>query len=281
MSIIDKKKNFRINFGKKKQDVCNNCGNYGHLFKYCQTPIISLGVVQFRMIHGKREYLMIRRKDTLGYIDFIRGKYFTHDKKYIINMMKQMTNDEKNKLIKYTFIELWISLWKNSDLSQSSYKSEENNSSTKFNILKRNIIDGKSEMTLLIDESNESETWIYPEWGFPKGRRNFSEKDYDCALREMNEETGYNINTLIHIKNIIPFEEVFIGSNYKIYKHKYYLMYMKYNDTLINDNFDTSEVSLMEWKTYEKCMEEIRPYNFEKKTLITNIENTLRENWIN
>jgi hypothetical protein len=58
------------------------------------------------------------------------------------------------------------------------------------------------------------------------------------------------------------------------------LMYMKYNDTLINDNFDTSEVSLMEWKTYEKCMEEIRPYNFEKKTLITNIENTLRENWI-
>jgi hypothetical protein len=27
-------------------------------------------------------------------------------------------------------------------------------------------------------------------------------------------------------------------------------------------------------------MEEIRPYNFEKKTLITNIENTLRENWI-
>ena len=283
MSVDNNRKSvslFRtINLNNNIKNKCNNCGNYGHLFKYCKTPIISYGVVQFRIIDNTREYLMIRRKDTLGYIDFLRGKYSIHDKKYIINMMKQMTNSEKIRLIDNNFYNLWISLWKNSDLSQSSYKTEESNSRVKFDFLKNNIIETKSELLLLIEESNNSETWLNPEWGFPKGRRNFSEKEYDCALREMKEETGYDINNLIYVKNVLPFEEVFIGSNYKIYKHKYYLMYMKYDDTLLNHNFDKLEVSSMEWKTYEKCMESIRPYNFEKKKIITNIENTLMEKW--
>ena len=42
----------------------------------------------------------------------------------------------------------------------------------------------------LINES--SKKWTEPEWGFPKGRRNYQEKDYDCAVREWEEETGYS-----------------------------------------------------------------------------------------
>jgi hypothetical protein len=66
-----------------------------------------------------------------------------------------------------------------------------------------------------------------------------------------------------------------MGSNYKSYKHRYYLMYMNDEDSLIMDNFEKSEVSRMEWKSYEECMEIIRPYNLEKKRLITQIEHTL------
>jgi hypothetical protein len=40
-------------------------------------------------------------------------------------------------------------------------------------------------------------------------------------------------------------------------------------------NFERSEVSKMEWKTYDDCMSSIRPYNLEKKRMITNIHNTL------
>ena len=36
-----------------------------------------------------------------------------------------------------------------------------------------------------------STTWLEPEWGYPKGRRNYQEKDLHCALREFEEETGY------------------------------------------------------------------------------------------
>ena len=66
---------------------CNNCGKYGHNYNQCTVPITSYGVIAFRMNKQKiPEYLMICRKDTLGYIDFMRGKYIVQNKNYIMNM---------------------------------------------------------------------------------------------------------------------------------------------------------------------------------------------------
>ena len=96
----------------KYYDVCNNCGKQGHTFKQCKNPITSFGVIVFRINHlQQREYLMIRRKDTLGYIDFMRGKYSASNQKYIFNMIQQMTIQEKYKLKNYSFDELWRDLW--------------------------------------------------------------------------------------------------------------------------------------------------------------------------
>ena len=44
----------------------------------------------------------------------------------------------------------------------------------------------------IIEETYGESDWTEQEWGFPKGRRNFQEKDYDCAIREFTEETGYS-----------------------------------------------------------------------------------------
>ena len=69
---------------------------------------------------------------------------------------------------------------------------------------------------------------------------------------------------------------MFIGSNHKSYKHKYYLAYM--NDTIDTlNNFQQSEVSKLEWKTLDECLASMRPYNLEKKQLITNINKVLQE----
>jgi hypothetical protein len=65
------------------------------MFSYCKIPITSFGIL-FRLNDaGVREYLMIRRKDTLGFIDFMRGKYNIYNKCYILNMLKQMTNAKR------------------------------------------------------------------------------------------------------------------------------------------------------------------------------------------
>ena len=53
-------------------------------------------------------------------------------------------------------------------------------------------------------------------------------------------------------------------------------MLMEYNDTLNTNCFQRTEVSKMEWKNYKECMNSIRPYNIEKKRVITNIHNCLQ-----
>lgn len=262
----------------KMSEYCNNCGRPGHSYIYCKVPITSIGVIVFRRPPESTEieYLMIRRKDTLGYIDFMRGKYTVHNKHYIINMLKQMTVSEKERLKSDTFQQLWDGIWGGSQVS-SQYKVEEATSREKIYLLKSGILVNNDYYTLsdLIEESNRYCEWVEAEWGFPKGRRNYQEKDFECALREFNEETGYSVGVLKNIENILPFEEIFTGSNYKSYKHKYYIMYMEYSDSLEIPEYEKSEVSKMEWKSYEGCMESIRSYNIEKRRVITNVHQML------
>uniref|UniRef100_A0A6C0HHF9 Nudix hydrolase domain-containing protein n=1 Tax=viral metagenome TaxID=1070528 RepID=A0A6C0HHF9_9ZZZZ len=273
---------------------CNNCGKTGHQFYQCKIPITSFGVIAFRINpltptfvpsssilveNAKYEFLMIRRKDTLGYIDFMRGKYTLHNNHYIMNMMKQMTIDEKERLRNGNFSELWRNLWGDEAVS-AQYKMEEFNSREKYNALKSGIMIKSELYTIdrLLDESMQYQQWLEPEWGFPKGRRNSQEKDYECAIREFSEETGYNPAILKNIHNIIPFEENFSGSNYKSYKHKYYLMNISYLDSLVQTTFENTEVSDIGWKSIEDCISCIRPYNLEKISMISKIHNCLTAN---
>ena len=124
--------------------------------------------------------------------------------------------------------------------------------------------------------NNSPSIWTEPEWGFPKGRRNYQEKDLACALREFNEETDYSIDLLNIVNNIIPFEEIFSGSNYKSYKHKYYLAHMKETDIVKRVVVHNSEVSSLKWFTLDECKSVIRPYNLEKNNIICKIHNILQ-----
>ena len=75
-------------------------------------------------------------------------------------------------------------------------------------------------------------------------------------------------NSLKVVQNIIPFEEIFTGSNYKSYKHKYYLAYMDKNVQPIKSH-QKSEVSKIGWFDMEECLDKIRPYNLEKREILT------------
>jgi hypothetical protein len=89
-------------------------------------------------------------------------------------------------------------------------------------------------------------------------------------------EKNYSKKDIKVIENLLPFEEMFLGSNHKAYKHKYFLGYTENNENNLN-NFQRSEVSKIEWKTLDECLESIRPYNLEKKRLIININKVLQE----
>ena len=158
----------------------------------------------------------------------------------------------------------------------NQFKSEELASQKKFDLLKAGI--QINDELVSIDTLIESSTtnWKETEWEFPKGRRNFLEKDIDCAIREFEEETGILRNKITIIGNLMPFEEIFIGSNHKSYKHKYFLAFMEDNTDLL-ENYQVTEVSKLDWKSLEDCLESIRSYNLEKKQLILNINKVLQE----
>ena len=256
-------------------NVCNNCGKQGHIFHQCKLPITSYGVIVFRESEKGYQYLMIRRKDSFGYIDFIRGKYNPYNLEQLENIFDEMSLEEKERLIEKDFSILWTEMW-GDHTNYNQYKNEEVTSQKKFELLKSGITINESIYTLkdLIDKSDTR--WAETEWEFPKGRRNTNEKELDCALREFEEETGYLKTDIIVVENLLPLEEIFIGSNHKSYKHKYFLAYMNTNVDKLED-YQVTEVSKLDWKTKDECLVSIRPYHLEKKKVIRDIESILQE----
>jgi 8-oxo-dGTP pyrophosphatase MutT (NUDIX family) len=256
---------------------CNNCGKQGHLYNQCKNPIISSGIVAFRKNTDTKtlEYLMICRKDSLGYIDFLRGKYPLYNKDYILTLINEMTNKEKRNLLITEFSELWRALW--GDFVGLQYRGEERSAKDKFLQMKRGIKICDTEGYNLESLVHESDTsWDTPEWGFPKGRRNYQENDLTCGLREFEEETGYDKQSVSIIKNLLPFEEIFVGSNLKSYKHIYFLGRIESNTDIL-ESYQKSEVSEMKWFSLDECKQYIRNYNIEKIDMICKINSLLEK----
>lgn len=284
----------------KQNEFCNNCGKNGHSYTQCKSPITSIGIIVYRKHPSKGiQYLMIRRKDSLGYVELIRGKYMLNDKYYIMNILNEMSISELNKIKTLSFNELWNDLWGNNISYQ--YKLEEKISREKYENLKKGIIINKNtENTTEQDNDNDNNDdnenyysldtllkqvktkWKETEWGFPKGRRMYQEKDINCALREFQEETGYDKSYVNIIQNIIPYDEIFIGSNYKSYKHKYFVGYIDYDNVknMNNLNYEKREVSKVSWMNLDECLNSIRPYELERIKILKNIDNILNNHKI-
>tara|TARA_B000000475_G_C15993477_1_gene446000 strand:- start:346 stop:1143 length:798 start_codon:yes stop_codon:yes gene_type:complete len=253
---------------QNKNIFCTNCGKTGHHFRSCKKPITSSGIICFRKNNNIIEYLLICRRNTLGFVEFMRGKYPMYFKSYIANLIDEMTMQEKNNILSKDFDDLWYELW--GDFNNTKYSTEGKISKSKFNNIKDGVNIYKSDYYKLRELIEKSQTtWTEPEWGFPKGRREYNETDVECSKREFQEETGIYLNKINMISNIIPYEETFMGSNYKTYKHKYYLAYMKEINHC--NNFQKTEVSNMKWLSYNDAIKHIRPYNYELRDILKKV----------
>ncbi len=242
------------------------------MFQQCKSPITSMGVIAFRCKDKRLEYLMICRKDSLGYVDFVRGKYPIHDKSHLRNIFGEMTVEEKHSLLTKCFDEMWEGLW-GRDIG-IQYRGEEKCARSKFEKLRCGVAtdDGVHSIATLIRDTPV--VWGEPEWGFPKGRRNYHEKDITCAMREFEEETGYSRDLLTLVQNVQPAEEIFTGSNFKSYRHRYFLAMMR-PDAIQSRECQKSEVSKMQWMPFDECIAQIRPYNQEKRSMLQGVSDTL------
>lgn len=248
---------------------CNNCGQQGHVFRTCKDPIISAGVLLLRGMYEPMKLpcdsrtasvLMVRRKDSMSYVEFIRGKYELENVSFIEKLVSNMTQLEQKWIVEETFENLWNRLWGN---SRDSHGLEYDLAQERFNTLNRKELVEKF-----------PSPYRDPEWGFPKGRRMRGETDLDCAVREFSEET--NIPKEAYKITNTSFTEVFKGTNNVMYKHVYYVALLE-NSKVINLKQKLTlsqrrEVSSVDWKTLTESKAITRPHYTERRKMIENLE---------
>lgn len=252
---------------------CNNCGKRGHLYKECKLPVTSCGNIVFRLDKDEPEILMIQRKDSLCYIDFVRGKYDINNKNYLQILIDKCSLSEKENLMTKEFKDLWINLWLISDSFEET--TDYLKAYTKFNSLKKGILKNETLITIDYLVKRSETSYEMSEWEFPKGRRNINENDFDCAKREFKEETSYEEVDYDIITNVCPFTEEFLGENKVKYKYIYYIGKLKNLKKVpiidSNNKEQITEIKSIQWFSKGQSLDIIRDYHHSRKQIIDQI----------
>ena len=253
-----------------KEMYCNNCGEKGHVFRTCKDPIISCGILLLRGAYDPLKLpvdprtvgvLMVKRKDSMAYMEFIRGKYDLGDQAYIDRLIGNMTLPEQKLIVAEEFDTLWTKLW---GQGRDTHSTEYEISKSKYYQLDRVDLTTRN-------RSKYSE----PEWGFPKGRRMRGESDSVCAVREFFEETNIPPEAYTLHENL-KFTETFKGTNNIMYRHIYFVAMLK-DSKIVNLKqkltfMQSKEISEVDWKTLSECKSVIRPHYTERLNLMVQVE---------
>jgi 8-oxo-dGTP pyrophosphatase MutT (NUDIX family) len=280
-----------------KKLYCNNCNKSGHYYSNCKEPIVSYGIICINVVNDKLldelkinkkdinyngvedihnfyllksniKFLMVQRRYTLGYIEFIRGRYNVENVDGVGALFEQMIQDEIDKIASSNYDQLWLEFWGPKQKKNSEYYIAKG----KFD----NLINGIP-FSINFYTSNIKPKYKSLEWGFPKGRKlnnnsEIPEDDLTCALREFHEETGIDANKLRILDNIKPFVETFIGTNGKTYRHVYFIGLLELED--INNVellVGNSEIYKLGWFNYDEAINMIRPYYTTRKNILTEL----------
>lgn len=216
-------------------------------------PIMSYGVIAFNEFG---QLLSVCRLFSIGYCEFLNqcktvvASPSSLRVLHFRRVFRQMTCSEKVKVL----------------------QSNPENVFTIFPILREELLH-----SMIHDP-----VYHEPEWGFPKGRKNAKEEAVKCALREFSEETGVpagsfrrDLSSSSFAKPIHVFHEVFMGSNFRIYQHQYYLLPLFGVDRRQSIR-DSSEISQVSWMNVAELRQKERPYYQQRFFLLHEVESFIR-----
>lgn len=248
----------------KKSISSNNSDSNSSLnkwFEECEKKKYDLSNIEnMDNINDNIQFLMVQRKHSLGYMEFMRGRYSIENIDTLIHLVEQMSPVEISDISKKDFDNLWNTLWDLNNIKNKNHHKEYVQSKQKFYQIKLNYPNIFTEIKPLYN---------FNEWGFPKGRRESYESDLVCAIREFEEETGLdetNYNVLEKCKSI---RENLTGTNGVHYAHNYFI-------SIINDNSDNKdetnrEIGQTKVLNILQCLDKIRPYHKNKIRIIKHI----------
>jgi 8-oxo-dGTP pyrophosphatase MutT (NUDIX family) len=313
MNTYSKNNNTYYNRKRIIRDIsCTNCGSRHHIYKSCSEPVTSWGVilVTYGEMNGPThhedtdlsdsgmmelrtrvliesnmdrftvskayyniKFLMISRKHSVGYVEFIRGRYRPERIDQVIYLFKQMMQSEIDKInyslsLEKGFDYLWKDFWGNK--AESSYRLKEKIASkNNYDMLKVVGVEGP-EINLKYIVSMVKAEYEIEEWGFPKGRKDRVETEEECAIREFKEETGYTDDDFKIIYDIKPLVEELTGTNGIKYRHVYYVAEFVSNKNPQNNitEFQRYEVGNVQFMDFTTALECIREYHISRKVLL-------------
>lgn len=286
----------------KKNTNCSNCNKYNHEYKDCKEPITSWGIILIdlssvnkindnKITHTESinlkskmfnvfpqnykeleslgefinniKFLLVQRRNSIGFMDFIRGKYKIDNIDQINSLFQYMNKKEIDMIKNKSFDELWSDIWNNDQYRINNLKKEFVYAKNQFEKLKNGI---GCDLNLDFFIDNVAPLYEFNEWGFPKGRKDKNETTIECAIREFSEETGINTNKIKIINNIKPIEENLIGTNGIPYRHIYYIA--ETYDNNLPDITNNNEIGGIGYFNYNEAVQLIREYHTEKKNIL-------------
>jgi ADP-ribose pyrophosphatase YjhB (NUDIX family) len=170
----------------------------------------SIGIILVNLgnVNYSSEVLLVHKRYTYEFNEFVNGNYiYLHNdpskffikKKYTIMsveaLLEHMTTDELLDIMSLNFEQMWYRICLNVDKEDPFYIK-------KFNKFKTEFLDYDNGKKLInmIKNTKFRGTLL---WEIPKGRKvNNKESDIDCAIREVEEETGIKKEDYKIIPNI-------------------------------------------------------------------------------
>lgn len=252
-----------------KAPFCGNCGRSGHLFKDCKEPVTSVGVIGYNIVNKEIKLLCVRRRHSYSYVEIVRAKYDLNNTNYLRDLIKNLTPDEQLTLMTNDFDNIWEELWTVKDTGPFVKDKE---------LSKTNYEQNLSKIKKIIAEIEPK--YANPEWGFPKGRRNLNENDFQCGVREFKEETGISDNDFEIVHELGLYEELYKANNNVNYKHIYFIAKIN-NDTKINinkdDKYQIGEIGEIKWFKPIEIISLLRDEDLQRKKMILEIEFAIKK----
>lgn len=177
--------------------------------------VMSYGVACVRKNpdNGCYEVLMIKKRYTYAFIEFIRGMYDPYKHRDIEYMFACMTITEKSLIQTRSFSTLWN--YCNGEPTKSSDRSIFSRAYRKYT----SLVEQDDEILVKLLNNTKNATLL---WEIPKGRPNKKETSLHSAVREFEEETGLNKENyrILFDEGTIEYSFIDCGVNYK---YVYYL----------------------------------------------------------
>jgi 8-oxo-dGTP pyrophosphatase MutT (NUDIX family) len=280
---------------------CTNCNSANHEYMSCKEPKTSWGILlvkicnttvldinhdkiknindikklslkteedvkKYSELMNSIKFLLISRKHSLAYIEFVRGRYKEDNFNGIKGLFELMMPEEISTIKYKDFDTIWNEFWGDHEY-KSKLKSEYNESKNKFSKLKYKTNGLKVGLDFYTDRITPH--YNIQEWGIPKGRKKYGESDLNCAIREFTEETHISESDIRILTNIEPLIENMQGTDGKKYRHIYYIAELLTD--VVDLKITNNEVQNIGFFSYLDASDIIRPYHTKKKIILESV----------